>query len=90
MVFDFSLPVFSEKVEAKRVFFGFVEAEELGAKCRPLSGIDYAFKDGVLDALAIVEAGFCDAVESPSPGLVDRGYVVGDEDQHFYFQMKGG
>ena len=80
MVLDFSFPVFSEEVKAEGIFFGLVESEKFGAERCPLGWVDVAFEDGVLYALAIVEAGFCDTGKAAASGFVDGGYVVGDED----------
>jgi hypothetical protein len=48
-----------------------------------LGGINEAFEYGVLDALAVVEAGLGDACEASLSGFIDGGYIVGDEDKHF-------
>ena len=41
-----------------------------------------SFEEGVLDALAVVEAGFCDAPEPPAAFRRPGADVVGDDDEH--------
>jgi len=73
-------PIAAEKVEAQGVLFGLVEVKEFVAERRPLRWIDEAFEDGVLDALAVVEAGFGDACKASLSGFVDGGHIIADED----------
>ena len=47
-----------------------------------MARIDFTFEDGVLDALAIVEADFCSAAESGTASGSSGADVVSDEDNH--------
>lgn len=82
MVFDATLPVGAEEVEAKGVGGGVDFGEEFGAKCGPLSGIYFAFEKGELDALAVVGAVFGNVAKAFAAGEGGGGDVVGDEDEH--------
>ena len=82
VVFDAALPVGAEEVEAEGVGGGVEFGEEFGAEGGPLGGVDFAFEDGELDALAVVGAVFGDASEAVSAGFGVGGDVVGDEDEH--------
>jgi hypothetical protein len=59
-VFNASLPVLAEEIEAKAISCGFNFVDELLSQSDPLGGIDQALKDGVLHSLATVEADFGD------------------------------
>lgn len=90
VVFDAALPVGAEEVEAEGVGGGVDFGEEFGAEGGPLGGVDFAFEDGELDALAVVGAVFGDASESVSAGFGVGGDVVGDEDEHGLSPDEGG
>jgi hypothetical protein len=81
-VFHTAFPVASKEIESKRVFGGIDHADESMPKRRPLSGIDFAFEDGVLDSLAEVETGASDPPQSLGAMRGSGGYVVGDQDHH--------
>ena len=90
VVLDAAFPVGAEKVEAEGVGGGVDLGEEFGAEGGPLGGVDLAFEDGELDALAVVGAVFGDVAESAAARGGVGGDVVGDEDEHGYLQMRGG
>lgn len=71
VVFDLLLPVFSKVVDSNAVGFFVDDGEEFGSEFDELGGVDFAFEDGVLDALAVVETGFGDFAESGLAAFVD-------------------
>ena len=90
VVFDAALPVGAKEIEAERVGGGVDFGKELGSKGGPLGGVDFAFEDGKLDALAVVGAVFGDAPESAAARGGFGGDVVGDEDEHGLSPDEGG
>ena len=81
-VLDTAFPVFAQEIVAEAVVGGIDERLEAVLELGPLSGVDLAFEDGVLDALAEVEAGLGHVAEAFVPVGRGGGDVVGDEDQH--------
>ena len=82
MMFDATAPVGTEEIEAEGIRLGFVEIEQPGFHFDPSGWVDFTFEDAVLDALAVVETGFGDAIEAAFAGIGGGGDVVGNEDQH--------
>ena len=82
VVFDALSGLFIEKVEAKRVFISLDLAQETFTQEHPFLLTDLTLEDGFLHARAVVLAGLGHAAEPTQAGLLDRGDVVGDEDQH--------
>ena len=60
VVFNFLLPVFSKVVDSNAVGFDVDDRKKFGAELDKMGVIKFAFKDGVLDTLPVVEAGFSD------------------------------
>jgi hypothetical protein len=82
VVFDASLPIVSEVIEAKGVFFGIHERKQVMLEFDPLGGGEFALEDGVLDALPKVLTFVGDVAESFATGRRGGFDVVGDEDIH--------
>ena len=82
VVFDATSPVGAKEVEAEGVGGGVDRGEEAGAEGGPLGGVELAFEEGELDALAVVGAVFGDVAEAAAAGGGGGGDVVGDEDEH--------
>ncbi len=84
VVFDAVFPVVAEVIEAEAVGFEVGDLEEVVFKEDPLVVGEVAFEDGVLDALAVVEAGSGDLAKA----FLSRGGccadVVADEDEHVF------
>jgi hypothetical protein len=92
MVFDAATPIGAQEVETEAVFGRFILFKQPMAELGPLAGIDLAFEDAVLDALAKIEADFGDAAEAALAGVGDSGDIIGDQHKHHspHFQIKGG
>lgn len=56
MMFHFVLPIVPEKVEAKTVLGRLDQREETMLELGPVRRVHLAFKDGILNSLAIVQA----------------------------------
>lgn len=69
-------------IKTQAIGLGVDDADELVFQCYQLGGIHFAFKDGILHALAVVKAGFGHLAETSFAGLVDGGYIVGEKDIH--------
>ena len=82
VMFDFVLPIGAEMIEAEAVGFGIDDVDEPVFEVDELGGIDLALEDGILDALAEVEAGFGGPSEAVFAGGGGGADVVGDEDIH--------
>lgn len=67
MMFDLSLPVFSQEVEADGVLVRINFIEKALAELYKVRVFDPTLEDGKLYPLAVIEAGFGDAAESTSP-----------------------
>ena len=81
-VFDPAFPVLAEEIVAETVMGRVDERFEAMFELGPLGGVDLAFEDGVLDALAEVEAGLGHAAEAGVAVGCGGGHVVGDQDHH--------
>ena len=64
VVLDFVMPVAAEVIETKAVSLGVDDAEQTGFQGDKLRGIDFTLEDGVLDALAEIEAGLGGAAQA--------------------------
>jgi hypothetical protein len=82
MVLNASLPLRSEKIETQAVMFQVCEPQEVCPEGDPLIVGQEAFKDGVLHALAVVQAGFGDVAEATLAIGRRGGDIVADEDHH--------
>ena len=82
VVLDLLLPVFSKMVDSDAVGFRVDDGKQLSSELHELGMIHLALEDGVLDALAVVEAGFRDLAEPLLPGFGDGGDIVGEQDIH--------
>jgi hypothetical protein len=87
VVLDLLLPVFSKMVDSDAVGFRVDDGKQLSSELHELGMIHFALEDGVLDALAVVEAGFRNLAEPLLSGFGDGGNVVGEEDVHWGFQI---
>ena len=83
VVLDLLLPIFSKMVDADTIGFRVDDGKEFSAELDKLRMIHLALEDGVLDALAVVEAGFRNLAEPFLSGFGDGGNVVGEEDIHW-------
>jgi hypothetical protein len=83
VMLDLLLPIFPKMVDADTVRFLVDNGKEFPPELDELCVIHLALEDGVLDALAVVEAGFRDLAQSFLAGFGDGGDVVGEEDIHF-------
>ena len=81
-MFDAAVPIIAKEVEPDGVLFAIHKIEDFGSEGDELGLIDFAFEDGVLDALAVVEAEFGDAPQASRAALAGGGDIVGDEDLH--------
>ncbi len=63
-MFHAAIPVGTQIVKADGVGVEFEEVEEFSFEFDILGGVDFAFEDGVLDALAVVEGDFCGSAET--------------------------
>ena len=79
---DAALPFRAEKIESQAVVLKIGDFQKFGAKEDPLVVLQEAFKNRVLHALAVVEAGFGDVTEAALPGGGRGGDIVADEDHH--------
>jgi hypothetical protein len=82
VVLNLLLPVFSKVINADTVSFCVDNGKEFPPELDKLRVIHLALEDGVLDALAVVEAGFRDLAEAFLSGFGYGGDVVGEEDVH--------
>jgi hypothetical protein len=82
VVLNLLLPVFSKMVDANTVGFLIDDGKEFPPKLNELRVIHLALEDGILNALAVVEAGFRNLAEAFLSGFCDGGNVVGEEDIH--------
>ena len=82
MVFDASLPFRSEKIETQAVMFQVCESQQVRPEGDPLIVGQEALKDGVLHALAVVQASFGDVAEAALAVGRRGGDIVADEDHH--------
>ena len=64
VVFDATIPFVAEEVESDGVGFKIHDVEDFGAELNEAGGVDFAFEHGVLNALAVVEAGFGGTAEA--------------------------
>ena len=72
-MFDATAPFATQHVEAQRVACRINDADKPGTQGRPLRGIEIAFEDGVLNALAPILAGPRDGSQAPATfGRVGR------------------
>ena len=93
------IPILPQHVNAQAVGLRINDLQEAIADGDQLTRIDQAFEDGVLHALAVIEARLGRLTKSPAAGRGDGGDVVGDKDLHaevelsgnaVHFQMKAG
>lgn len=90
-MFNATVPVIAKEVEPHGVLLTIHKIEDFASEGDELRLIDFAFEDGVLDALSIVEAKFCDASQAAGSASAGSGDIVGDEDLHRdYFTRNGG
>ena len=82
-MFDSIFPILPEVVDPNGIGLRLDDVEELGAYFNELTRVDFAFKDGVLHALSVVEAGLGGSAEAGSTSGGSGADVVGDEDNHF-------
>ena len=82
MVLNLLLPVFSKVINADTVGFCVDDGKEFPPELDKLRVIHLALEDGILDALAVVEAGFRYLAQALLAGFGDGGDVVGEEDVH--------
>jgi hypothetical protein len=82
VVLNLLLPVFSKMVDADTVGVRVDDGKEFPPELDKLRVIHLALEDGILDALAVVEAGFRDLTKAFLSGFGDGGNVVGEEDIH--------
>ncbi len=78
VVLDLLLPVFSKMVDSNAVSFRVDNGKKFASEFNELGRIDLAFEDGVLDALAVVEAGLRDMPQASLSGFGYGGNVVGE------------
>ena len=71
-------------VKPDRIGFKIDDAEQLCLERGELPGIDLAFEDGVLHALALVETGFGGLAQASSSGGIDGGDIIGYEHVHWW------
>ena len=71
-----------QEIEAKGVGLRIHLFQEPVAQLDPFFLSDLAFKNGFLDASAVVLAGEGDPAQASSSRLVDGANVVGDDDKH--------
>lgn len=64
MVFNAAIPVVAEEIEPEAIVGGGICVEEFLAEKDPLGGVDAAFENGVLNALAIIEADLGDPTQA--------------------------
>lgn len=83
VVLNLVLPIFSKMVDSNAVGFSVDNGKEFSPKLYELSVIHFAFEDGVLNALSVVEAGLGDVAQSFLTGFGDGRYIVGEQDIHF-------
>jgi hypothetical protein len=83
MVLDLLLPIFSKVIDSNAIGFRVDDGKQLSSELHKLRVIHLALEDGVLDALAVVEAGFRDLAQPFLAGFGDGGNVVGEEDVHW-------
>jgi hypothetical protein len=81
-VFDATIPIIAKEVEPYRVQIAIHKIKNFGSERDKLGLIDFAFEDGILDALPVVEAEFGDASQAARTARAGRGDIVGDEDLH--------
>ena len=92
-MFDFFFPVAAEVVEAEAVLGEVGEGKQARLEQGPFRWIGLDLKNGVLDALAHILAGFCHVTQAFLSRNVSGGYIIGDENVHGgwgYFQRNGG
>ena len=65
-VFYFLFVLIAKVVESKAVLFGVHDSQELCLQAAALGCIQEAFKDGILNPLAVVHAFFCDLAQALS------------------------
>src|SRR5690606_19620526 len=69
VMLDAAPPVGTEEVEPQAVCARFVYTQQPGLHLNPFRGVDLALEDAVLNALAVVEAGFGNAVQAALAGI---------------------
>jgi hypothetical protein len=79
---DAMLPITAKRVEAKAVLLRVDQLDELVPQLGPLGWVHRAFKNGILHALAAIQALLGYAPQTPPSFAIDRGYVVGYQDHH--------
>lgn len=82
MMLNLVMPIAAKMVKPETVGFRINDVEKAGLESNELGGIDLTLEDGVLDALAVVEAGLGGAPQPGLPGGRGGGDVVSDEDIH--------
>lgn len=90
VVFHTPVPFSAEKIEPDGVGVEIDNIEDFSTELNKARGIHLAFENGVLDALAEIQAGLGSAAESALSAFGGGGDVVGDEDLHGYLARKGG
>ena len=71
------IPIRPKVIESNGVGVWIQEIEELAFEFDALSGVDFTFKDGILDSLPVVESDFGSSSEATLSGFVFGGDVVG-------------
>ena len=82
MMLDLVSIVRSQEVEPQAVLIILHFVQESTPEYRPLSRIDDALENGVLNALSKVEARLRDTPESPPPCRIHSAYVITHKDEH--------
>ena len=76
------VPVGSQEIETETVFAGIVFTQKPQAQPCPLFRVDDAFKNRVLDALAVIQAGFGHSSQAPAAHRCCRGHIVAYQYEH--------
>ena len=90
MLFDSTLPLRTEVVEAQTILLGVDQVEQHVSEADPLCRLHLALEDGVLHPKAEPDTGLCDSRQASLPAGSDSADIVADQDEHRYRQMNAG
>jgi hypothetical protein len=87
VVLNLLLPVFAKMIDSDAIGFHVDDGKQFCPELDEACVIDLAFENGVLDTLAVVEAGLGDLAEAFLAEFCDGGDVVGDQYVHLRFEI---
>lgn len=81
-VFDFGFVLLSKVIKTQAVSLGIHDFTKLCLQKSTLARVKQTLKNGILDALPVVDALFCNLPQTAATSGVFRVYVVGNHNQH--------